>query len=108
MAFLKHRDEKEVFAFDFAARLVAGETLSNPAVKVTQRTGSVYADKSAEFVQGSPTVSGTKVQVTLKAAAAANEQVSGPVYTVYAKADTSQGRILVGVTILEVTRKAAT
>jgi hypothetical protein len=105
MAFLKHRNEKEVFAFDFAARLAAGETLSAPEVKITLQSGTppAYADKSAEFIDGAPTISGTKVQFTLKAAAAPAEQTVSVWYVAYGKASTSAGRILVSTTELTVT-----
>jgi hypothetical protein len=108
MAFLKHRDEKEVFAMDFALRLATGETLSNPGAKVTLKSGATYTDKSSEFIVGSPTVSGSKVQVTMKAAVSAPDQAVGVDYVVYAKADTSQGRILVATTPLTVTAEAST
>lgn len=104
--FTKHRDAKDTFEFDFTKDLGAGETLSNPAVKVAQRTGKEqWTDRSAEFVQGAPGISANvKVQFTLKAAAAADEQLSTREYDVYVKADTSQGRIIVGTTELAVTR----
>jgi len=106
--FIKHRDEREIYAFDFALRLVTAETLSAPAVKVTLRSGVTYVDKSAEFVTGSPAVSGTKVQFTLKPAALGTEQLPGTDYVIYAKADTSLGRILVDTTPLTVTQEATT
>jgi hypothetical protein len=104
--FTKHRDAKDTFLFDFTKDLAVGETLSVPAVKVAQRTGQEqWTDRSAEFVLGAPTiVTNVKVQFTLKAAAAASEQLTTRKYDVYVKADTSQGRILVGTTELEVTR----
>jgi hypothetical protein len=103
--FTKHRDEKETFEFDFTARLVQGETLSLPAVKVAQRIGQeLWQDRSAEFVQGAPiVVANVKVQFTLKAAAT-DEQLAHRDYDVYVKADTSQGRILVGTTALDVVK----
>lgn len=104
MAFIKHRDEKEIFEFDFTKRVVLGEILSLPAVKVAQRVGhELWQDRSAEFVQGAPTVVGSKVQFTLKAAIT-GEQLAHRDYDVYVKADTSQGRILVGTTALDVTK----
>ncbi len=107
MPFLKHRNEIEVYAFDFAARLAVGETLSAPEVKITLRSGNppTYADKTAEFVQGSPTVSGAKVQFTLKVAAQAADQPAGAQYVAYGKTSTSLGRILVSTTTLTVSAK---
>jgi hypothetical protein len=107
MPFLKHRNEKEVYAFDFTARLAGGETLSAPEVKITLRSGNppAYADKSAEFLEGNPTVSGTKVQFTLKPAAQAADQPAGAQYVAYGKATTSLGRILVSTTTLTVSAK---
>jgi len=104
--FTKHRDARDVFEFDFTKDLAVGETISNPQVKVAQRTGKEqWTDRSAEFVTGSAIpVDDVKVQFTLKAAAAAGEQLTTRQYDVYVKADTSQGRILVGTTELEVTR----
>lgn len=108
MGFMKHRDEKETFEFDFTKRLVQGETLSLPQVKVAQRVGQeLWQDRSVEFVLGAPVVVGpanVKVQFTLKAAAAAGEQLAHRDYDVYVKADTSQGRILVGTVVLDVTK----
>ena len=103
--FTKHRDAKDIFEFDFTKDLGASETLSNPQVKVAQRTGQeLWTDRSAEFVQGSPTiVADKKVQFTLKVAAA-GEQLAHRDYDVYVKADTSQGRILVGTTELDVVK----
>lgn len=109
MPFLKHRNELEIFAFDFAARLVVGETLSTPQVTVALRSNGTppYTDKTSEFVTGSPTVAGAKVQFTLKAAAAA-EQAESVFYLAYGKATTSLGRILVATTNLSVTDEART
>lgn len=108
MPFRKHRNEQDVYAFEFAARLAVGETLSAPEVKITLRSGNppTYADKTAEFVQGSPTISGTKVQFTLKPAAQAADQPAGAQYVAYGKASTNTGRILVSTTSLTVSNKA--
>lgn len=101
--FRKHRNEQEVYAFDFTKRLAVGETLSSPDVMVSQRVGQeLWQDRTAEFLQGVASISGTKVQFTLKVAAAAGEQLAARDYDVYVKANTSQGRILVGTTPLDV------
>ncbi len=107
MPFLKHRTELELYAFDFAARLAVGETLSAPEVKITLKSGNpaTYTDKSAEFIQGSPTISGAKVQFTLKVAAQAADQPAGAQYVAYGKATTSLGRILVSTTTLTVSAR---
>lgn len=109
MPFLKHRNELEVYAFEFAARLAVGETLSAPEVKITLRSGNppTFTDKTSEFVTGGPSVSGTKVQFTLKVAAQADQQAESVQYVAYGKASTSAGRILVSTTPLSVTAEAA-
>ena len=105
MPFAKHRNELEVYAFDFTKKLGQGETLSSPQVKVAQRVGQdLWQDRTAEFLSGAPTISGTKVQFTLKVAASASEQVASRDYDVYVSANTSGGRIVVGTTPLDVTR----
>jgi hypothetical protein len=109
MPFLKHRNEQEIYAFDFAARLAQGETLSAPEVKITLKSGNppTYTDKTNEFLQGSATISTTKVQFTLKPAAQAADQAAGAQYVAYGKASTSLGRILVSTTTLTVSAKGA-
>lgn len=78
MAYQKHRDEKEIYSFDFASRLAQGETLSLPAVKVSRRVGqNVYADKTAEFGAPTPVVAASKVNFTLHPAAVAADQALG-------------------------------
>jgi hypothetical protein len=104
----KHRDERETFEFDFVNRLVAGETLSVPEVRVSRRTMGVFEDKTAEFITSSAIISGTKVQFTLIAAAQGSHQAAPCDYVVYCKATTSQGRILVGTAFLNVRAEAVT
>lgn len=105
MAFIKHRDEKEKFAFDFANRLAQGEILSAPQVKIAQRVGrDLWQDRTAEFLDGAPTIDTTKAQFTLKVAGAVGEQLSHRDYDVYVAVSTNQGRILVGTTTLDVVR----
>lgn len=109
MPFLKHRNELEFYAFEFAARLGAGETLTTPQVTVSLRTGSSppYQDKTSEFVTGSPSISSSKALFTLRAASV-GEQAEGADYTVYCKVNTNSGRILVSTTSLRVTDEART
>lgn len=108
MAYEKHRDEKQVYDMDFVKRLAEGETISNPTVKVAQRSGkSLWTDRTAEFLgTPAPAVTGSKVQFVLKQAAA-GEQLSSREYDVYVKADTSQGRIIVSTAELAVTSVAS-
>lgn len=104
MAFQKHRDEREIFAIDLAQRLSVGEILSSPEVTVSLHADDgTWQDKTAEFLTGAATISGTKVQFTLKNAASVGEQPASVRYMVYAKASTNAGRILVCTTNLTVT-----
>lgn len=105
MPYEKHRDEKQVFDMDFVKRLAVGETLATPEVKISQRSGAkLWTDRTDEFLgTPAPQVVGTKVQFTLKQAAA-DEQVVTREYDVYVKADTNQGRILVSTAELVVSR----
>lgn len=99
----KHRDEAETYEFDFAERLVSGETIAAPQVTVSERVAGAFVDRTSEFRTAAPFVVGTRVQFTLIAAAQASHQASPRNYTIYLKVTTSQGRILVGTALLEVT-----
>lgn len=90
--FVKHRQEREVYAVDFAALLSQGETLSSPSVTITALNATT--DVTAQFRSGEPdpVVSGTEVQFWLKAASA-GEQREGQYY-ILVKVTTSQARVL--------------
>lgn len=101
MAFLKHRNERELFEIDFANRVAAGETLSAPEVQVAKPAGGT-ADVTTEFVEtGSTVIVTTRLQFVL-VVAAAGKQTAGE-YDVYGRVTTSQGRKLVGIAQLTVT-----
>lgn len=99
----KHRDERETYEFDFAQRLVGGETITAPELTVSEQSAGTFVDRTAEFAADDGVIAGTKVQFTLIAAAQATHQLAPRDYLVYIKVTTSQGRILVGTALLGVT-----
>jgi hypothetical protein len=102
----KHRDEQEIFSVSFAANLGAGETLSSPELKIAQRSLSGWTDKTTEFVPTAISVFGDdQVQFTLAKRTDA-AQAAGR-YTIWCKADTSGGRILVETPTLRVKDEAS-
>lgn len=104
MSLTKHRDESEVFAIDFAARLEQGETLSSVvALRLHKAAGGVV---STEFGAPAGAINGAMVEFTLAAAAGPDDQAAG-IYIIYCEVTTSAGETLVETPNLRVTDTAS-
>jgi hypothetical protein len=99
MRLLKHRNEKEVFAIDFTARLEAGETLDSVLALRVQKDGAVV---SAQFGSPAGAINGPRVEFTLDDAAGAADQPAG-IYVIYCEVATSAGEEMVETPELKVT-----
>lgn len=100
MSFEKHRDERQSYAIDLAARLADGESLTgSPTVRVHDTLDD--ADVSAEFGSPEGSIDGTRVEFVLDAAQDAAHQANGDYY-VYARVQTTDDEILVETPLLRV------
>lgn len=87
----KHRDQLEIYSFNFGNSLDTNETISTPVIQVIHNG----EDKTTEFEHTIPAfIQGTQVKFWLKAAASAEQQLAGR-YLVYCKVNTSLSRTLV-------------
>lgn len=93
--FLKHREEVDAYAHDFAPDLAAGETLSTVTkTEVQENPGGTWTDVSSEFGSPAGTIDGTTVEFTLEAAGAGDQDEGN--YRVLVVVTTSEGRTLTG------------
>lgn len=86
----KHREERDVYAIDFANEIAAGETLNSPIVEILKGD----ADVTDEFITETVAISGSTVQFWLEKAVADDEQLAGK-YRIKCTVITSNDRELV-------------
>ena len=89
--FIVHLNEKKKFGVDFVDRVTAGETLSNPTVKVLTGVEWDDTDQSSDILSGTPVVSGTSITFVLDPTV----NIVPGTYAVVVQADTAT-RTLVG------------
>lgn len=115
----KHANALLTMGSDFTSAIQSGDSLTGtPVVAVHKGTGVHYdtdagaflpvgpwEDVTAEFVSGTPSVSGSEVLFFAKARAASGEQARGT-YVVRVEASTTNGEKLVDTFNLEVVDEA--